>query len=218
MSASMTPFGRVAVVAHQIHRQLLELRALPEVGEGLDLTAALDDGDGKPRQVVRIEVSERKSLFRRGPRLQPVIRHPAEVVHDRRHFGGGQHPEASAILLEALHRLPVARAFRSRNRELTQIDQRLLSELDERQTEVGVVMQPVLPHLVEHRRAAEVVAAFQEQSNERARSGRRRRPDRPSRPRCAPARRTSRTRIASRRRAAPCRADRPGWRRSPPGR
>ena len=52
-------------------------------------------------------------------------------------------------------------------RERCQIDPRLLAKFDKRQPHVCIPMQVLARNLVKHRNAAEVVASFQEQPDER---------------------------------------------------
>src|SRR4029450_5416537 len=67
-------------------------------------------------------------------------------------------PKDAALLLEAPYELAVSCAARPIKRELPEIDARLLTDLHERQTKVGIVAQVLRADFVEDRRPAVVVA------------------------------------------------------------
>ena len=184
--------GRLAAIAHQIHRQLARAPA-PATGSRTPRSV--------PRARRRRPESARRSRRRRSRARSPSPLPPCVASqssdtsrsssHDGRHLGGAEHPERRAVVLEPPHRLAVAACARAAfERELRQVDRGLFAELDERQPEVGVVVQLLLPDLVEHGHAAEVVAAFEEQANQARAAHPAGRPDRRAPPTSVPGRRT----------------------------
>src|SRR5262249_31488119 len=119
---------------------------------------------GEPGEVRRIEESDRESFLASDLLVEPVIGHTRERGHDGRYVRSGKNSKRASVLLEAFGNLSKPRTPRSREGECGEIDPRLFSDLDCRETEVGVVMQIARAHFVEHRRPTEVVTALDEET------------------------------------------------------
>ncbi len=74
----MTPFGRVAAVAHEIHRQFLRAAA-PYIGEGDDGAAAAHHSAIEVRQISFIEEAQGKALLGRVLFREPGVGHGAQL-------------------------------------------------------------------------------------------------------------------------------------------
>src|SRR5262245_48291513 len=150
--------GSVVVMTHQVGRDLLAEHARPERRKRPDASSALDDGRGEPGDILRIEAAEREALLAHRARSQPIVGHFAEFVHSLAHLITRHHAKDTAILLEPSYELAVSCAAWAIERELPEIDARLLTDFHEGQTEVGIVTEVLCADFVEDRRPAIVVA------------------------------------------------------------
>ena len=103
-----------------------------------------------------------EKLFGHRPRSQPIVGHCAQFLHPSAHLVGREHAKDAAIFFEPPYELAESCAARSIEREAPEIDAGLLTDLHERQAEVGIVMEAFRTDFVEDRRSAVVVAASEE--------------------------------------------------------
>src|SRR5262245_22570995 len=97
---------------------------------------------------------------------KPVIRNMFQLFDDAADALLWYHAKRRMFVFEPAHRLTQPSSLPTFQREGTEIDGRIFTELHERQAEVRVAVQVFLPDLVKHRHAAEIVASFEKRTDD----------------------------------------------------
>ena len=136
------------------------------VAKAAILPVLLDHGGREAAHVLRLEEAQREALLGGSAPREPVVRDRPERAELRGHVLAGEDAERPALPLQPSQGVAEGLALGALEREAAQGDPRFLAELDEREAEVGEVVERLLPHLVEDGTPGVVVAALQEAPDE----------------------------------------------------